>query len=89
MGIYTEKFRELTDDIPSTPDKFPDPIHASQWTARMRNAALQIIATLEEELEDAQEEKLKLENRLMENTVAGSSDKNIPEGGQFWDKWKT
>lgn len=79
MGIYTDKFRELTDDIPSTPDKFPDPLHASQWTARMRNAALQIIASMEEELEDEQGRVLDLENRLMEKGgVAGSSD---------WSQW--
>lgn len=85
MGIYTDKFRELTEDIPSTPDKFPDPIRASQWTARMRNAALQIIASLEEELEDEQGKTRALEDQLLSKTetVSGSSS-----GGQFWDKWK-
>lgn len=84
MGIYTEKFRQLTEHIPSTPDKFPDPIRASQWTATMRNAALQIIASLEEELEDAQEGSKKLEDRLLE----GSSSSAGPAEGNFWDKWK-
>lgn len=84
MGIYTEKFRELTEHIPSTPDKFPDPIRASQWTATMRNAALQIIVSLEEELEDEQEKTKKLEDRLLEKT----SSSPVPDGGNFWDKWK-
>lgn len=77
MGIYTDKFRQLTDHIPSTPDKFPDPIRASQWTATMRNAALQIIVSLEEELEDEQAKVLDLENRLLE----GSST-------PAWSGWK-
>lgn len=88
MGIYTDKFRELTDHIPSTPDKFPDPIRASQWTATMRNAALQIIATLEEELEDAQEGSKKLEDRLLEGSEAASTHPSSTPGTNFWDKWK-
>lgn len=66
MGVYTEKFRELTDKLPKSPKDFPGPEFAAMAMAQVINASLQIMASLEETLEDTQREKETLEEKLME-----------------------
>lgn len=68
MGIYTEKFRELTDKLPKTPDQFKNPAHASSCMAHLTNATLQTLAALEEALEDAQKENEQLQEMLLKDT---------------------
>lgn len=66
MGIYTEKFRELTNSLPKEPKDFQGPEFASMIVAQLSNAALQIIASLEETLDDEIKAKEKVEEMLME-----------------------
>ena len=66
MGVYTEKFRDLTDHLPKSPEQFRDPVHASSCMAQLTNATLQTLATLEEALEDVQKENERLQEMLME-----------------------
>lgn len=66
MGVYTEKFRQLTDSLPKAPKDFAGPEFAAMAVAQLCNAALQIMASLEETLEDTQKEKEALEEKLME-----------------------
>jgi hypothetical protein len=65
MGVYTEKFRELIDKLPKTPDQFANPLHASSAMAQLTNAVLQCLASLEETLEDTQLENERLQEMLM------------------------
>lgn len=71
MGVYSEKFRQLTDQLPKTPEDFANPIHAASAMAQLKNVTLQTIAALEEALEDSQKEKEKLEEMLMSNLAPG------------------
>lgn len=66
MGVYTEKFRALTDNLPKLPDQFKSPVHASSCMAQLTNATLQTLGALEEALEDAQKENERLQEMLME-----------------------
>lgn len=66
MGIYTEKFREVIDKLPKTPDQFESPIHAASAMAQLTNSTLQVLGALEEALEDAQNESLRLQEMLMD-----------------------
>jgi hypothetical protein len=66
MGVYTEKFRELIEKLPKTPDQFASPIHAASAMAQLTNGVLQVLASLEESLEDAQKENERLQEMLME-----------------------
>ena len=66
MGVYTEKFRVMIDKLPKHPGEFTDPMQASSCMAQLTNAVLQCMAALEEALEDAQKEKEKLEEMLMD-----------------------
>ena len=68
MGVYSEKFRQLTDQLPKTPEDFANPIQAASTMAQLTNVTLQTIAALEEALEDLQKEKEKLEDLLMNNS---------------------
>jgi hypothetical protein len=66
MGVYTEKFRALINNLPKSPDQFTNPMQASSVMAQLTNSVLQCMAALEEALEDAEKEKETLENMLME-----------------------
>lgn len=72
MGVYTEKFRDLTDHLPKTPDQFKNPMHASSCMAQLTNATLQTLAALEEALEDAQKENEQLQEMLMKGSKTPS-----------------
>ena len=66
MGVYTEKFRQLISKLPKHPGEFTDPMMASSAMTQLQNSVLQVLAALEEALEDSQKEKETLENMLME-----------------------
>lgn len=65
MGVYVDKFRELTAKLPKTPKDFPGPEFASMCLAQLTNVALQTLAALEEELEDTQKENERLQDEVM------------------------
>lgn len=69
MGVYTEKFRQLIEKLPKTPDQFSGPIEAASAMAQLSNAVLQCLASLEEALEDAQRENEKLQELMLEGTA--------------------
>ena len=67
MGTYTDKFREVIDKLPKTPDQFESPIHAASAMAQLTNSVLQVLASLEEALEDSQKEAERLQELVMGN----------------------
>lgn len=69
MGVYTDKFRDLTSKLPKQPTDFPGPEFASMIVAQLTNVTLQTLASLEEALEDAQKENERLQEMLMEKMV--------------------
>jgi len=66
MGVYVDKFRELIESLPKTPEDFKHPVHAASAMATMMNATLQCLASLEEALEDAQKENERLQEMLID-----------------------
>ena len=59
MGQHTERFRQLLKIVPDTPQGFT-PQLASMCMRQIINASLQIVAELEERLEDASAENEKM-----------------------------
>ena len=69
MGRYTERLRELLKGIPKDPKGFTPEI-ASMCLTQLANGSLQVIAQLEEALEDAEKENDRLTEMLIEHGVA-------------------
>jgi hypothetical protein len=65
MGRFTEEFRALLDSIPRTPHGLT-PEMAMRLIVQIANGSLQVIAQLEERLEDAERENAGLVERLIE-----------------------
>jgi hypothetical protein len=65
MGVYTEKFRVLIKNLPKDATQFESPMQAASTMAQLTNSVLQVLASLEEALEDAEKEKERLEEMLM------------------------
>jgi hypothetical protein len=66
MGVYVDKFRELTANLPKTPKDFPGPEFASMCLTQLTNVALQTLGALEEDLEDCRRENERLQEIVME-----------------------
>lgn len=65
MGRHTERLRALIAGIPRSPTGFTPEI-ASMCLTQLANGSLQVISTLEEQVEDQEKEIHRLTEMLME-----------------------